>query len=454
MNKKNFIAPGILTLLLIMALVWGYNQQTMKIGYETALENHYQRLFLDVKKHVENVQVNLSKAIASKSRDKNVMLLSQIMNESFFAQDKLAQMPISHGETAKTEKFLNQAADYSSYLIKTHLEGEDLTDEQKQSLNHLLGNTTAFNKELDTLHEGLADSSFMFNSMINRQKNEIIEGNDKVLNTSIVNVEKQMGKTPELIYDGPFADQMVNRKPVGLPENKVSSDQAKKTALEFFGDKNVSKVDQFEEGENIDELKIPAYTFNVHLNNQQEDLAVYMGVSKQGGRVIWMANPRPVSNKKLSVDQAEEKALQYLNNKGFKDMEANYSLEYDGGILFNFAAKVDDITVYPDLIKVKVALDTGDIIGFDASPYYMNHKDRNMESPKLTEEEARELVKVDFDVDSIRLAIIPSGKEEVLCYEFKGKYNGSDFIIYINSQNGKEEDILQIIKNENGTLTF
>lgn len=454
MNRKNFIVPSVLGLALIFALVWGYNQQTMKIGYETALENNYQRLFFDVKKHVENVQVNLSKAIASKSRDQNVVLLSQIMNESFFAQDKLAQMPISHDQTAKTAKFLNQAADYSSYLIKTHLEGEDLTDEQKESLNHLLGNTTAFNKELDALNESLADSSFMFNSMIDRQKNEIIQGDDQVLNTSLVSVEEQMGKTPELIYDGPFADQMVNRKPVGLPDKQVSSDEAERIALEFLGAENVVGVERFEEGENLDELRIPAYTFNIYINNQQQDLAVYMGVSKKGGKVIWMANPRPVSNISLSVDEARDKALEYLKSKGFENMEPNYSLQYDGGVLFNFAAKVDDVTVYPDLIKVKVALDTGEIIGFDAATYYMNHKERNIEAAKLTEEEAREYVKVDFEIDSIRLAIIPKGKREALCYEFKGKYNGSDFIIYINSQNGKEEDILQIIKNENGTLTF
>lgn len=50
--------------------------------------------------------------------------------------------------------------------------------------------------------------------------------------------------------------------------------------------------------------------------------------------------------------------------------------------------------------------------------------------------------------------MIPKGKREVLCYEFKGKYKDSDFIVYINAENGNEEEILQIIKDENGVLTF
>ncbi|MCG4581151.1 germination protein YpeB, partial [Clostridium cochlearium] len=90
----------------------------------------------------------------------------------------------------------------------------------------------------------------------------------------------------------------------------------------------------------------------------------------------------------------------------------------------------------------------------DSAAYLMNHKKRNIQKPNITPEKARESVKIDFDIDSTRLAMIPKGSKEILCYEFKGKYKGSDFIIYINALNGKEEDILQIIKSENGTLTF
>ena len=137
-----------------------------------------------------------------------------------------------------------------------------------------------------------------------------------------------------------------------------------------------------------------------------------------------------------------------------ENMEPNYSLRYDGVGIFNFAYKKDDVTIYSDLIKVSVALDNGEIVGYDANTYLMNHQERDIPEPKLTQEAAREKVKVDYDIDSIRLAIIPKGSREPLCYEFKGKYRGSDFIIYINAVTGDEEEILQIIKNENGTLTF
>ena len=170
MDKRRWwIAPSILGIALIMAIVWGYNEYTTKNQLGVALENHYQRLFFDVKNHVENVQVDLSKALLSESRDQNVLLLSRIMNEAYSAQDKLAQMPITHAESAKTEKFLTQAADYSYHLIQSHLKGESLTMKQRETLANLQDNSSTFNNELAKLQSELADKTFLMGSLNRRQ---------------------------------------------------------------------------------------------------------------------------------------------------------------------------------------------------------------------------------------------------------------------------------------------
>ena len=61
MNNKKWITPTVLAILLAVALIWGTGQYQMKSAYRTSLTNEYQRLFYDVKKHIENVQVALSK---------------------------------------------------------------------------------------------------------------------------------------------------------------------------------------------------------------------------------------------------------------------------------------------------------------------------------------------------------------------------------------------------------
>ena len=53
------------------------------------------------------------------------------------------------------------------------------------------------------------------------------------------------------------------------------------------------------------------------------------------------------------------------------------------------------------------------------------------------------------------LAIIPTDyKTELFTYEFKGKFNNQDFLVYINAVTGKEENVLMIINTPNGILTM
>lgn len=456
MNRKNLIAPGILILLLVASIAWGYEQLNVKQNYEVALDNHYQMLFHDVKTHVENVQVGLSKALVATTKDKNIMLFSQIMNDANSAQDKLGQMPVSHNDIASTEKFLTQAADYSYYLIQKHLNGEDITPEQRKQLTDLQKDASAFNGELSILHENMANPDYVYGVAYidEMKKGEKANLEENAFHTSLIDFEANVSKGPELLYDGPFADQMLKGKPKGLSGENVSVDKAANIALDFFGKGKVEDIESFEQGEGTDELRIPTNAFHAYMDNGKKDLASYIAVSKKGGKVIWMTNPRPLGKKKLSNDEAQKAALKFLEEKGFKNMEPNYSLNYDGYTLFNMVSKEGNITVYPDLVKIKVALDTGEIIGMDASLYYLAHHKREIPEPKISIDDARKVLKNKFKLSSERLTIIPKGKEEILAYEFKGKYGDGEFIIYINAQDGKEEQILQIIKSENGTLTF
>ena len=53
------------------------------------------------------------------------------------------------------------------------------------------------------------------------------------------------------------------------------------------------------------------------------------------------------------------------------------------------------------------------------------------------------------------LAIIPTKYQtEIFCYEFKGKVDDKEFLVYINAENGREEDILIITNTPNGILTM
>ncbi|MCI5604648.1 MAG: germination protein YpeB, partial [Clostridia bacterium] len=126
----------------------------------------------------------------------------------------------------------------------------------------------------------------------------------------------------------------------------------------------------------------------------------------------------------------------------------------DGIATINFAPSQGDIVCYSDLVKVRVALDTGEIVGMESKGYLMNHKQRELSAPLISLEEARSHVSTQLEVTATKLALVPKDSlKEVLCYEFKGTFNGKNFLVYINADNGHEEEILMLIESEGGVLT-
>ena len=121
--------------------------------------------------------------------------------------------------------------------------------------------------------------------------------------------------------------------------------------------------------------------------------------------------------------------------------------------MINFAFVDGQTICYTDLIKVGVAMDTGEIMLYEASGYLTNHKTRAFQSPAHTEEEAKQLLKTDLTVRETAIALIPTDGEEKRCYEFlcSGK-KGEEILVYINVSTLKEEEILILLKEDGGTL--
>ena len=168
-----------------------------------------------------------------------------------------------------------------------------------------------------------------------------------------------------------------------------------------------------------------------------------------------MTSDREVSVENLTYEQANEKGIEFLNQKGFNNMKQTYYLKNEGVITINYAYQQDGVLMYPDLIKLKVALDNGQILGIETTGYLNNHTQRDVSKVKITKEQAKEKLNKNLNIQSETLAIIPTEwKTEKLCYEFKGKVEETEYLVYINAENGEEEQILIITNTPNGVLTM
>lgn len=135
-------------------------------------------------------------------------------------------------------------------------------------------------------------------------------------------------------------------------------------------------------------------------------------------------------------------------------MKETYFTKLGNVVTINYAYEYEDIIAYPDLIKVKVSLSDGEILGMETHGYLNSHTSREFKEVSITLEEAKKRLSSDLEILDEGMAIIPTKwKTEILCYEFKGKVEEREFLVYINTQTGEEEDILVILDTPGGTLT-
>ena len=154
----------------------------------------------------------------------------------------------------------------------------------------------------------------------------------------------------------------------------------------------------------------------------------------------------------ISFEQAQKIAIDFAKENDVEDASVVWSEELDSQAYFNIAPKQRGIILYPDLVKVKIDMENGNVIGYDSMAYWTNHAERNLGTAKVSKESARAEVDDSFETNDGRLVLAPLDyNREVLCWEFECQRNVSTYYIYINAESGIEENILKVVETSDGS---
>ena len=88
-------------------------------------------------------------------------------------------------------------------------------------------------------------------------------------------------------------------------------------------------------------------------------------------------------------------------------MKESYYVTNHNICTINYAYVQDGAVCYSDLVKVGVALDSGEIVSFNATGYLMNHHDRAVDFSPISADEARAAVSPRLTVEAESLCYIP-----------------------------------------------
>ena len=440
MKKRTIVkltSFGLAVMVAVLACIITTNGELVRL--RRSITNNYSANLYEFDGSVSNISSALKKAVYSNGVAHFSMLATQLAAESNTAMQCLSKLP-SSGETfEKVGKFLTQVGDYSLYLSNKLAHGDDLSDEERQNLNKLAVTADKISHTIEAIRmEYDAD---------NKWNDELFERLDNAAETSLHiglgNIEEMLADYPTLVYDGPFSDDLINGEIVMLKDKpSVTIEEAKQIAVEILGVDADALTDVSEIGG-----KMPSYCFF--------DGDATVQITKQGGYVSFMKKFRAIGEYTVPYEVAVEIAEKYIKDASGQTFVSTYYFAEEGVCTVNLAYKDGATICYPDLIKVGIALDTGEIVSVEASSYLSNHHIRTINTPKYTAAEAKSAVSKMLGIVSSQRAIIPtkSGGEKH-CYEFLCKgLNGEDVLVYINVSTLEEEELMILLKTDGGTLS-
>ena len=409
-----------------------------------SVQDEYNRSMYDFVANINNVENEIVKLKITSNDTYTLTTLASIFAKSNSAKSNLDVLPFSEGSVSNVSKFLTQVSDFSYSLMRNIINGDDISN-YKEQIDTIYTKIYDLSSVTEEIYKDLNSKSIKWDELerVGDEKIKNVQAEEEL--SSVNKIGKTFTEYEGLIYDGAFSEHVLTREPSFLSENVVSSDEAQNILKNQL---NIEDITFKEEQDG----KIPLYIYEAKISGIDTIKTLY--VTKNDARLYQMISDRKVDEEKIDIEKAKEYALNYINNIGVYDVEPTYYLKGENMVTISFAAMQDDVIIYSDLIKVKVALDNGEIMSFEANGYIYNHKVREI-SPKNSVEQAKEKLYKDLNIVSQRLCVIPTdSKDEVLAYEFKGNVDDKEFLVYINADTLQEEKIYILLNTPGGTMAI
>ena len=408
------------------------------------VQDSYNRAMYDFVSDINNIENEMTKLKITSNDTYTMTTLASVFAKSNSAKANLDILPFSAGSISNVSKFLNQLSDFSYSLMRNILNGNEIS-EYKENIDSLYIKISELSDVVENIYTDLTASNIKWDELEKVGDEKIKESTAQKELSSVNYIGKTFTEYEGIIYDGAFSNHILTAKPEFLNGNILSSDEAKNLVKEEL---NIESIEFKSEQDG----RLPLYVFETKLSGFDTLKTLY--VTKEDGKVYQMISDRKSTIENISIDEAEKKATEYINNLGIDNIVPTYYLKSENMVTISFAATQDDVIIYSDLIKVKVALDNGEIMTYEANGYIYNHKERNINASK-TIDEAREVLYKDLTIENERLCIIPTdSKDEVLVYEFEGIIDENRFLVYVNANTLVEEKIYILLETEGGTLAM
>lgn len=435
-----------------LTALWGYGQMLSKNAVMMRAESQYGRAFHGLIAHSEVVESKLDQLLVTKSRRQIVAGLDDVRLQAFAAQEDLNQLPITTTPLPNLTVYFGRlkevAQDLSSKVMAPS--GGDLSEEDWRRLEDLRVQARYARDELTQLARVQQSGRMRWLDSERGSEMTYQGGKPHPLTRNLLRVDGgfQRAGRPSRKAEG-TEPTVAMIQPRGLTGRIVSPQEALDKARDFLGTEMVRAGSLRYLGEVAGNF--PTYHFEGVAAAGQP---LHLDLSQRGGFPHWMTAERPVKTRALDEGRATARAREFLRSWGgfpaiFPAMEPASYEEYFNTAVVTLVPEQDGILMYPDSVRVKIALDNGEILAFTAADFLKNHpwEGRTLPEPGFGAEGAPQKVSSRLTVTKVARAVILNDRDqEVLTYEVRGRLGEVEYKVFVNAFDGTEEKIERMRK--------
>lgn len=432
------IATGILALsTTALGIAFGI-ADSKAMDYHNKLENVYQSNLYSLIDSVNNLENKLSKTISANGSTYQRKTLLEASQNASEAEISIASLPLSQSDIQDTVKMVNQISGYTTTLADNLAKGGTLSEDEISTLTRVHESVVNLQNQLNEFARKMERGYSILDASLD------IDTDSNGFSRAISSLKNNDIEYPTMIYDGPFSDSVVNSNIKGLKGDKISKEEAATKLEELY--KNAVKINY--QGETNG--KFSTYNYRVTNSNEEE---LYIQMTQIEGHILTISGAGENGAQTIDYEAAKNIALEFAKENGIEDGEVVWNDTIKEDVYLNIAPKGNGIILYPDLVKVKVNLVSGTVVGYDATSYFTNHTARTLSKGSLSLADAKGKVPSKFTIENARYVLSPLDyNREVVCVEVEATGEGSTYYFYYNASDGSLENVLKVIETDDGNL--
>lgn len=423
------ISLGVASLaMLTIITVGGVNMNNMSLS----MGEGYRSNLYEMTELSENLDANLNKLRVASGVTEQRKLLTDILVDSELMESALERFPVDMATTNNITSFVNRTAEYARKGLNSVSTGRALSEIDDENLEYMYKTNASILQELHNLR----------NTMTDKDWTKLVMNAKKGIMQDVF--EKANGVMSQ---DDKFTQNKEKTTAKGLLNaEEITASKAEELAREYFKDYDVNKAEY-----KGDAVADGLSCFNVTLTDTR-GREIYAQISKAGGKLIMFDSYEKCQANNFSQEECLKIAQDFLTSLGMENMKAVWLQDSGAAANIKFVYEQDGVLCYPDMVVVKVCETKGKAIAMEALSYYMNHTERSIEKPTMSENEAVKALGNKVTPATARLALIPYEEGEILTYEFTGKYGDNEYFAYIDAKTGEEIEMRTVTNTKQGRL--